>query len=274
MLSSLGFAVSFTPTSSAANSLSLRHRAHSCAFFYSHSRFPPALPVRNAAHRAPRMTASSPTFAVPISRGPTPDSGFNWKNQWYGIIWEEDFDASVPFGFSVWDTPLVMIRDGPSGAFSVFDDACPHRRAPLSEGRVYQRDGAAVLECAYHGWTYGCDGACVRIPQTEVPGKSVIIPKSTHLKKRYPTVVVCGIVFVWYGEEDKADVALVPVPEIMRKRYGQKGVVLYQNATRVLPYDFLTFHESRFMEARAAAKVMAKVVSDEKFVCIFVCLVC
>jgi phenylpropionate dioxygenase-like ring-hydroxylating dioxygenase large terminal subunit len=43
-------------------------------------------------------------------------------------------------------------------------DECPHRLAPLSEGRVV--DGG--LECPYHGWQFeGAGGGCVAIPQLE-----------------------------------------------------------------------------------------------------------
>ncbi len=46
-------------------------------------------------------------------------------------------------------------------------DRCPHRLAPLSEGRVNEE---GRLECPYHGWTFNGDGSCHSIPQ-EAPGK-------------------------------------------------------------------------------------------------------
>jgi phenylpropionate dioxygenase-like ring-hydroxylating dioxygenase large terminal subunit len=47
----------------------------------------------------------------------------------------------------------VLWRDA-DGRAVAFADACPHRKAPLSAGRV--RSGR--LQCPYHGWHFGTDG--------------------------------------------------------------------------------------------------------------------
>ena len=49
--------------------------------------------------------------------------------------------------------------------YSAFVDACPHRLAPLSQGRVNPDTGC--LECPYHGWQFEQDGALVKIPQLD-----------------------------------------------------------------------------------------------------------
>ena len=48
----------------------------------------------------------------------------------------------------------VLWRDG-QGTPAAFIDACPHRKAPLSAGRV-RADGR--LQCPYHGWNFAADG--------------------------------------------------------------------------------------------------------------------
>jgi phenylpropionate dioxygenase-like ring-hydroxylating dioxygenase large terminal subunit len=48
----------------------------------------------------------------------------------------------------------VLWRDA-SGRAAAFVDACPHRKAPLSAGRV-RSDGR--LQCGYHGWHFDADG--------------------------------------------------------------------------------------------------------------------
>lgn len=49
--------------------------------------------------------------------------------------------------------------------YSAFVDACPHRLAPLSQGRVNPDTGC--LECPYHGWQFEKDGALAKIPQLD-----------------------------------------------------------------------------------------------------------
>ena len=53
-------------------------------------------------------------------------------------------------------------QSGSGGEWSVTLDACPHRLAPLSQGRV---DANGCLECPYHGWQFDSSGALTKIPQ-------------------------------------------------------------------------------------------------------------
>lgn len=64
----------------------------------------------------------------------------------------------------------VLVRLG-SQLFAA-RDRCPHRLAPLSIGSVV--DG--TLQCRYHGWRFGADGACVRIPSA--PEELAIAPRA------------------------------------------------------------------------------------------------
>ena len=49
--------------------------------------------------------------------------------------------------------------------WSVLVDACPHRLAPLSQGRVDPKTGC--IECPYHGWQFNTNGECTDVPQME-----------------------------------------------------------------------------------------------------------
>jgi phenylpropionate dioxygenase-like ring-hydroxylating dioxygenase large terminal subunit len=69
-----------------------------------------------------------------------------------------------PRAVTVLGIPLVLFR-GAGGKPAALEDRCPHRNAPLSEGRV--RGGA--LECGYHGWRFGPDGGCVAVPGLAAP---------------------------------------------------------------------------------------------------------
>lgn len=47
-----------------------------------------------------------------------------------------------------------------SGRLAAWADRCPHRGMRLSHGFVR----GEALSCIYHGWSYGADGQCLRIP--------------------------------------------------------------------------------------------------------------
>jgi nitrite reductase/ring-hydroxylating ferredoxin subunit len=60
---------------------------------------------------------------------------------------------SVPWAIVVLDGKICALRD-----------VCPHRRVPLSAGTVADSPRGQLLECGYHGWSFGADGVCARIP--------------------------------------------------------------------------------------------------------------
>ncbi len=78
--------------------------------------------------------------------------------------------AEGPVGVRLAGQGWVLARI--DGVLAAFPDACPHRRARLSAGRIV--DG--TLQCRYHGWRYGADGTCVDIPalgdQGSIPGRA------------------------------------------------------------------------------------------------------
>ena len=69
------------------------------------------------------------------ARGETPDAGtFNWTKQWYPVAVIDLLDTSKPHPTQLLGVDVVVWKDG-DGKWSVFEDKCPHRLAPLSEGR-------------------------------------------------------------------------------------------------------------------------------------------
>eukprot|EP01031_Cornospumella_fuschlensis_P040433 gene40433-49276_t len=88
---------------------------------------------------------------------------------WMPIIVTSDIDEKFPTEvellgtkFVVWKTPSTARRKG----WNVMQNVCPHRFAPLSEGRIDTHTGC--LECPYHGWQFDDRGSCVKIPQLDV----------------------------------------------------------------------------------------------------------
>ena len=80
---------------------------------------------------------------------------------WFPIGSAQSLVGDIPVSVEVVGEKLVVWRNGTT--WSVMRDACPHRLAPLSQGRVDRTTGC--LECPYHGWQFSASGACTRIPQ-------------------------------------------------------------------------------------------------------------
>ena len=108
-------------------------------------------------------------------------------NSWHPVA--RSIDATnVPLSVTLLTRKVVLWRT-PSGSVAAAPDRCPHREAPLSAGTV--ADGC--LTCAYHGWTFGDGGRCVRVPSA---GDGVPPPPRAHLttyacEERYGIIWVC-----------------------------------------------------------------------------------
>lgn len=95
---------------------------------------------------------------------------FEWYEEWYPVAPVCDLDKRRPHGKKVMGLEVVVWWDRNEEAWKVFDDNCPHRLAPLSEGRI---DGKGRLQCVYHGWCFGGGGDCKYIPQAPRDGPPV-----------------------------------------------------------------------------------------------------
>lgn len=91
---------------------------------------------------------------------------------------------------------VACARAGADAAVAAVLDRCPHRNVPLSAGRVV--DGE--LECAYHGWRFGADGACTRVPGLVADGES-----RGRRVEAFPAVERDGFVWVWLDAESEPD---------------------------------------------------------------------
>jgi phenylpropionate dioxygenase-like ring-hydroxylating dioxygenase large terminal subunit len=118
------------------------------------------------------------------------------RNHWYVAGIARELGRSLVQRW-VLGEPLVLYRTE-AGAPVALEDRCPHRRAPLSLGRL----AGDAVQCPYHGMEFAADGKCVR-----VPGQVSIPPR---LRARaYPVVERHGWVWVWMGEAAAADPALI-----------------------------------------------------------------
>lgn len=97
----------------------------------------------------------------------------------------------------------VLLGRTKSGELLALRDICPHRAAPLSAGRIVpEAGGGESVECPYHGWRFGADGACRAIPSLV---EDQAIEAGRIRVRRYPVVESQGLVFVWMGSDPRGE---------------------------------------------------------------------
>ncbi|GBG91857.1 hypothetical protein CBR_g53748 [Chara braunii] len=126
------------------------------------------------------------------------------------------------------------------GTWRAFLDMCPHRLAPLSEGRINEQ---GRLQCSYHGWSFGGDGGCKRIPQEGLEQRSTASPRACAIA--VPTTVFKGVILLWPDEsEEGSRLATQTPPPIVPDRY-RSGLIRYKEYyLRELYYSYETLVEN------------------------------
>ncbi len=171
-----------------------------------------------------------------LAAGGLDPSHFDWAEAWYPVFYIADLDKAKPTRFTLLDQDVVIWWEPKSQTWRVLADQCPHRLAPLSEGRINE---SGLLECPYHGWAFSGSGACEHIPQQASEGEA-------HLSSRacvdsLPTKVCQDLLFVYPGDPENA--ARVSIPVIEALEAEPDGWVML-NTFRDLPYDALTLLEN------------------------------
>lgn len=152
--------------------------------------------VRVAAHREHVHVASVREEAPPAEsrQQASASEAFDWRRQWYGLAIAADLVPGRPHAVELLGQPLVLWRDG-EGEWRAFEDRCPHRLAPLSEGRV---EGDGTLLCSYHGWRFDSEGNCTTIPQAnETKIEETACASSRSCVKSYPVQIRDNMLWVW-----------------------------------------------------------------------------
>ncbi len=170
-----------------------------------------------------------------IIGGNDPDC-FDWQEVWYPVHYVEDLDKKRPISFTLLEKNIVIWWDENSHQWSVFEDQCPHRLAPLSEGRINE---SGCLECPYHGWAFSGEGNCEVIPQQSPEGKAEKSPRAAV--KTLPAKVKQGLLFVYAGTVENAETTPIPLVDVWEEN-SDEWVCL--NTFRDLPYDALTLMEN------------------------------
>jgi len=152
-----------------------------------------------------------------------------------------------PVGIEIMGRNFVVWRSSSSKyndvEWSVLNDECPHRKAPLSLGRIDCSSSDPVvgqppcrIECPYHGWQFDGQGTLRRIPLLENGGK---LPVDAGSVASHPVHVTGDLIWVflptaYHGESFPASV----LPE---NYYFGLNYMTNRNATyytQELPYSF------------------------------------
>jgi nitrite reductase/ring-hydroxylating ferredoxin subunit len=181
-------------------------------------------------------------------------SVFQWSKHWYPVGVADSLDSGRPHAIQLLGRHLVLWYDAAEQQWRVFDDACPHRFAPLSEGRI-EKDSS--LQCAYHGWRFNGSGACTLIPQSPaaVAEQHAASPRACAVS--YPTCVKYGMIFAW-GESglqaivESAQHNPLSVPQLDYAELMASGRVSVQPLyARHLPFGWEAAMENFMVSSKA-----------------------
>ncbi|MFW0793482.1 aromatic ring-hydroxylating dioxygenase subunit alpha [Gordonia sp. CPCC 205515] len=120
-------------------------------------------------------------------------------NAWYVAAWDHEVGRSQILSRTIAGKPMAIYRttDGRPVALA---DACWHRLAPLSMGKLIGADG---IQCPYHGLQFNSAGRCTKMPAQETINPSAMVSS-------FPVVERYRYVWVWPGDPTQADPSLIP----------------------------------------------------------------
>ena len=83
----------------------------------------------------PKVPRASATRAEPLASRFAADS-WSWTQNWFPMAFAKVTDRTSPQRLELLGTALALWWDPVGERWSAMADLCPHRAAPLSEGRV------------------------------------------------------------------------------------------------------------------------------------------
>lgn len=115
-------------------------------------------------------------------------------NRWYVAALSSEV-GEVPLARTILGHPVVLYRKA-DGTPVALADRCPHRRYPLSLGKLR----GDTLECGYHGFTFDCEGGCVSVPgQDQIPSRARV--------ETYPVIQQGVWIWIWIASPSTAGVS-------------------------------------------------------------------
>ena len=164
---------------------------------------------------------------------------FNFFQHWYPLLPVEDLDPKQPTPITILGLRLVIWKPKSSKTFRVLLDQCPHRLAPLSEGRIDDKTGN--LTCSYHGWQFDEQGICTHLPQAEHP-ELVSKNKDSLCAVALPVRQQQDLIWVWLDAKSSEQAANTPLP--LSPQVDASKDFVWSSMVRDLEYDWQTLVEN------------------------------
>lgn len=130
--------------------------------------------------------------------GPGTPMGNLFRRFWLPAVLSREVVAdSPPVRLRILGEDLVAFRDT-NGEVGIVDAYCSHRRAPLFFGRNEE----CGIRCAYHGWKFDKNGACMETPNVSAERDTPQTRKRLAIKA-YPARDAGGLVWVYMGPAER-----------------------------------------------------------------------
>ena len=115
------------------------------------------------------------------------------QNCWYVAAWSKDIGRELRAEAYLGENVVLYRQE--DGTPVALENACPHRKLPLSDGNLK----GDHVECGYHGLTFDCAGTCVAAPTQAdaIPRRAVV--------KSYPVVDRYRLLWIWMGDPELAN---------------------------------------------------------------------
>ena len=184
------------------------------------------------------------------------------KNAWYVAAWSNEVNHDLQ-QILVLGEKICLYRNNNDNVVAL-EDACPHRKLPLSNGRI-KNDG---VECGYHGLTFNNQGKCIW-----APGDGKIPPKAkVHA---YPIQEKYDLVWIWMGDPKLADPSsIIDITNFDNPEWGvNRGKAMELNCNYLLMCDNLLdpthvawVHQSSFAQSETKDAPLNVTHTDEGYI--------
>ncbi len=179
----------------------------------------------------------------------TPPIMTNFPQTWVPMGSVYELDGTKPNSVFFFGQEYIIYQNTKSQddiqnhGWCVMDSTCPHRLAPLREGRIVPE--TQEIQCSYHGWTFDGtnQGICTSIPQLEQDHEKTqrILSNAKCSITSYPCIVEKNILWAWLWPDHDHALTYTHLPEYYLDHIPLNSTATF---TRILPYSYDTLVEN------------------------------